>query len=55
MIDLSHAEMRNYCFQTFYAPKVNFNAVLCRESNCVTSFSFGSSNPFVYWSQNATI
>ena len=57
-VDLSHgrpAEMRNYRFQTFYALKVNFNAVLCRESNSVTSFSFGSNIPFLDRSQNATM
>ena len=34
--------MKNCHFQTFYALKVNFNAVLCRESNSIVLFSFGS-------------
>ena len=56
--DQSHdrsAKMIKYRFQTFYALKVNFNAVLCRASNSVTLFSFGSSILLVDWSQNVTM
>ena len=36
-------EMRAYHFHTFDAFEVNFNAVLCRDSNSVTLPSFNSS------------
>ena len=58
MTDHSHdqpVEMRTYCFHTFYAFEVNFNAILCRESNSVTSFLFNSSIPCVDQSQNDTM
>ena len=55
MVDHSHdppVETRNDCFQTVFVLKVNFNTVLCRESNSITSFSFGSSIPLVGHTQN---
>ena len=57
MIDHSHnwpVELRTY-FQTFCAFVVNFNTVLGRESNSVTSFSFSGSILFVDWSQSVRI
>ena len=54
MIDQSHnwpVETRNDHFQTFYALKDNFNAVLSRENNSITLFSAGSI-PLGDWSQN---